>query len=720
MLFLALCHAAFLSESLVGGKVLTQIDALLAYEPWASVAPPGFRPSNELLLDQSIAMLPWLHFASERVAAGELPLWNPHDFAGQPLVAVPPAGLFWPPNWIYLLHPTWTFHAWHAWARLLLAGSTALLFLRALGLSRAAALFGATAFSLCGFNVVWLNHPHTNASPLLPLCLWLVERAARRPSLRLAAGLAPVVALLLACGHPQTGLHVLLATGAWALLRALVPVGGAKVAPRALGHLALGAGLGLGLALPHLLPLGEYLAASQGQRVSAELDLVAPVDALDGLSFAAAPDRFGHPQRGDYTGPAGPNMNYMELAGVFAGRAALALALVGLWSARRDRRALLLGGLGLAAALVAYQVQPFYGAMRALPVVNNTKLLRLVLVVAFAVSALGALGLDALLARVRSARLATAAGWTACAVAALELGVWGYGYNPAVERDSPTFLPATPVTDFLARDESVFRVLGADNSILLPNANLFYGVDMLTGYDATEYRALVELVSLLSSDPRARIFLKEARWFDKALPLAGLLNVKYVLSTTALPPPLRLVLDGRVKVYENPDVLPRAFAARDVVAVPDPAERLARLGAPDLDPRVALVDELPPSHAPAEPGAAPPGTVELASYAPRRVELAVDFAREGLAVLADVWDPGWVARVDGAEREVVRVDHALRGVWVRPGEQRVVLTHEPRSFRNGLVGLGVAATLCAGILALGGRDRARRAPAPPSEPWTTT
>ncbi|MFT5285706.1 MAG: hypothetical protein ACI8TQ_001873, partial [Planctomycetota bacterium] len=209
----ALVAAVFLHESLFGGKVLTQIDALMLFEPWASEAPADFRASNELLLDQGLQMLPFLEFFQERIAAGEMPLWNPHNYAGHPIAAVPTGGLFWPLHWFYFAFPTWNYHAWSAFLRITLTGLFMLLFLREIGTARLPATLGAIAFALCGFSIVWLNHPHTQVSMFLPLLLYFVERASTRPNLRMVGLLAPIIALVFLGSHLQTAAHVLIGFG---------------------------------------------------------------------------------------------------------------------------------------------------------------------------------------------------------------------------------------------------------------------------------------------------------------------------------------------------------------------------------------------------------------------------------------------------------------------------------------------------------------------------
>jgi hypothetical protein len=445
--------------------------------------------------------------------------------------------------------------------------------------------------------------------------------------------------------------------------------------------------------------------------VSAEQDLVSPVDPWKALVFLVSPDQFGHPQHGDYTGPLGAHLNYQELVGGWVGRLVLTLAAFALWLDRRNPRTWFFAALALVAVLVAFQVPPFYDAARAVPLVKSSKLMRLLLLAALSFTVLGAFGLDRLLQRLRP-RIASAAGLAVTLVVALELGTWGHGYNPAVERDSPTFLPPTPASDFLARDDSLYRVLGQDATILIPNANMFYGVDTLTGYDAMEYRTMAELVARLTSDEQRETSIKEIRWFDRPLPLLGLLNVKYVLATAALPPPFELVLDGDVRVYENPWALPRAFVATDAVVLEDADERLDFLASPELDPRVAVLEERPSGGIGASAvgaGAAvgPPGTVAVETYEPRRVLLRAEMSRPGLVVLADAWDAAWVARVDGADAPIERVDHTLRGVWVGRGESVIEMAHEPASIRVGLACAAVGVAACVALLALGAGRRRR-------------
>lgn len=707
-LALAAVLALLFGETLFGGRVLSQVDALYAFQPWKSVAPEGYEPGNPLLLDQSLLVHPWLEFDRASVARGELPLWNPDNFCGQPITAAYTGAFWWPPHWAYYAFPTPRYHAWAAWGRLLAAGVFTLLLLRGIGVGRGAAAIGAAGYALCGWLVVWLNHPHVNAALFLPALFLLVERAARAPSRRVVGWTALAVALTLFGGHVQTAFQVFGIAGSWALYRALVPVEGRRLGARGLGAFVGGAVLGVVLASPQVVPFVEYLGESQVLRLPEDFNPVDPIPSqLDAASLMVAPDRLGRPDRGDYTGPLGSNLNYSELIGGYVGRLVLLLAAAQLVLGRRDRRTWYFAGLSASCLLVSWQVEPLYSLASRLPVLENTKLMRLSLFAAFGLAILAAQGAHGLASRTRLSPSRTRALLAlAFAIVAVELGTWAHGFNPATEPEH--LAPSSPVVEYLQarRDELApepMRVVGADNTALLANANLFHGLAVVGGYDYIENWRTTELVARTTTDERGAFFTKEIRYFDRpeALPLLGLLGVRYLIAEFDLSPLCGppVFEDRGVGVFQNPRWMPRAFVARGVEVVADDDARLARLGSAEFDPTVALLDDGESSRAlvkhlgPVHDAAR--GSARIAKYAPREVEIELDLEAPSLVVLADAWYPGWTAEVDGEPAEILCVDHALRGVLAPAGAARLRFEYDPPSMRLGLLlgALGLAGTL---------------------------
>jgi uncharacterized membrane protein YfhO len=67
----------------------------------------------------------------------------------------------------------------------------------------------------------------------------------------------------------------------------------------------------------------------------------------------------------------------------------------------------------------------------------------------------------------------------------------------------------------------------------------------------------------------------------------------------------------------------------------------------------------------------------------------------GLVVLADAWDKGWRAYLNGKTVPILRANHALRGVIVPEGNGTLESRYEPASFKLGLCLAGFAVAIMA-------------------------
>ena len=202
-----------------------------------------------------------------------------------------------------------------------------------------------------------------------------------------------------------------------------------------------------------------------------------------------------------------------------------------------------------------------------------------------------------------------------------------------------------------------------------------------------------------------------SRWGWPALDLLG---VRWFV-TGGLPPDQIKVLeangfrvvqrDAWFLLWERP-APPLARMVYQVDTVPDPAQRLARLqaGYPLLDR--ALVER---------PVAglrrtATPAAVRVVRRDQTRVRVSVRTGGDGLLVLADPWYPQWRVEIDGRPAELLRVDHALRGVRVPAGDHQVVFTYQDRTLQ---LGLALTVLTLAGLAGLWWRRRRRWTDGPP-------
>lgn len=181
----------------------------------------------------------------------------------------------------------------------------------------------------------------------------------------------------------------------------------------------------------------------------------------------------------------------------------------------------------------------------------------------------------------------------------------------------------------------------------------------------------------------------------------------------------RLVHSGDVKVYQNLDVLPRAFVVRRAWPVDDWEQALVRMQEAGFDPasEVVLEGAVQPPCVPVGTGPpAVPDDVRVVSYAPERVVMDVELAAPGYLVLTDANYPGWRAWVNGDEATVMTADLLFRAVCLAEGQHRVEFVFDAPLARAGLAlslagtvglaGLAVACVYNRGLLTgPGGRRR---------------
>jgi len=146
------------------------------------------------------------------------------------------------------------------------------------------------------------------------------------------------------------------------------------------------------------------------------------------------------------------------------------------------------------------------------------------------------------------------------------------------------------------------------------------------------------------------------------------------------------VHDGDVKIYENLDCLPRAYAVHNARVVPDDEAALAALADPAFDParEVVLVGEQAPPRERNAQSAGGGGALDLLAYQPEHVVVSATLLAPGYLVLSDTWYPGWRATVDGEEVPVERANYMLRAVMVPAGPHRVEFTYRPTNWEIGL------------------------------------
>src|SRR5581483_4520196 len=249
--------------------------------------------------------------------------------------------------------------------------------------------------------------------------------------------------------------------------------------------------------------------------------------------------------------------------------------------------------------------------------------------------------------------------------------------------------------------DATFRHYASMREALKPNLGMVYGLPTIDGYDGglLPTRAYAQLKTLLvTAEPPVPHFTLPPQMAGQAdASLLAALGVRYLVvdGRNGAPGPgwtRRDDAPGAAWVYENAQVLPRAFVVSAVVRVDGPDEALQQLRRLDLG-QIAVVEGTP-SPAALRSTAAVPGQAErpargtaqgarIVRYSPAELEVEVEVDRPGMLVVTDSYYPGWHASVDGQTAPLWIADLLFRGVPVPAGRHRVRLWYDPLSVKAG-------------------------------------
>jgi hypothetical protein len=318
------------------------------HEYWIVLAAPFFLLAPLLLTGKvlfwgtpSLQFIPWWSFALSSLGQGSLPLWNPLNGMGAPLIANYQSAFFYPPNWLLLAAGWVGGSAGIAFGFTLLAGlhlawaGLGMAFLlRRLEFPWLAQTIGGLAFGLSGylvarlgfFSMVWVG-------AWLPWAVYFAHGiASSSAKVQLSPGLVISIAMQLLAGHAQLTWYSLLLCAAWITAVVLT-----AQSPRRLltawTSLFLAAVFSMGIAAVQLVPTFEYLRASQRANAFAYDEALTYSFWPWRIITMLSPDFFGSPATSDYWGYA----SYWE-DHIYQGVLPFLLALGGIFAALRRRQ----------------------------------------------------------------------------------------------------------------------------------------------------------------------------------------------------------------------------------------------------------------------------------------------------------------------------------------------------------------------------------------------
>ncbi len=211
---------------------------------------------------------------------------------------------------------------------------------------------------------------------------------------------------------------------------------------------------------------------------------------------------------------------------------------------------------------------------------------------------------------------------------------------------------------------------------------------------------------------------------DQTLPLLEIFNVRDIVVIAPHPVPelltrrrdaFSVTAYGGIQVFTNPNALPPVFPIHEIIVCESDAEALAlmRERKVDFSRQATITGDFNTDSV--GPGIRPE-TLSITGYAPERISVTAELSAPAVLVFSEMYYPGWRATVDGAVRDVLPVNTALRGVHVEAGRHDVVLTYEPDSLKQGMAVSAGAMVVLAVLLVLAWRQSRRGSVTAPDSP----
>lgn len=595
---------------------------------------------------------PLRYYTSIHLRSFLLPYWNPFSASGEPWLANPQTGVFYPPTWLFVALPFDTAYMLYlALHLLLLAWGAYFLFLRFA--SPGAALAGATIVTFCGPTMSLVDVSNNLASfAWIPLVMWC---AVSRVSARVAA---LVLAMTFLAGEPFFA-----AIGA--VLYAILARDWKKT---------LLAGLGaFGLSAVQLLPFLEMLRGSdRAARLGADQIFRESMRVSDWLRIVVPP-HFS-------TGAFDPSLSQHFVAVIYVGVPAVVLALLAVAGRRSqvsgavspdekmppgpatgDPRPAWLGLLLFSIIVAAGNRLPLAGEIFArLPLTLFRYPSRVVPFGALAIAALAAMGWDRIRPNRRWADLLLVL------VIVVDL----------LSRERPLFDMApfstqiVPYTPAIGRQAKIIRM----TSTRITNRSVW-----ISGYlNLYQSRYDAATAAPVAND-------RYLRFHDAALAggqreLIDFLGAGFILTDRTIPALPVVAKAGPVSVYLNVKVPPMAtFWARAAsYDSPDDAlrasiehpDRAALFISPAIDSRLASALPLVKSAT----------SIEMDT---RHAHVVVDAPSDGIVMLTQQDSPAWHVFVDGVEKKKLLASGIFRAVRVGKGRHDIAWRYASSSLLAG-------------------------------------
>lgn len=631
------------------GKVIAPTDMLLDYSPWKSLRPENYVVSNTLRSDVVDQILPAWKFFQDQVQQGIFPLWNPFMAQGQPFLPLVHFSLLFPPVTILLLlFPLSLAFSLLIVFKLFAMGFFTYLFLRTVKLQFWPSISGALVYMLCGFNMVWLMWPHTLVAAVAPLLFLVAENLFKKPTLRNAAHIALIVALMIFAGFPSVAGYFFYAVWLYFLARCITSPLRKNIRAflRRIGLLALGFILGASLCAIQLLPTFEYFDFIDISYRSAQSMSALPLTHFIQIFL---PNFYGNPAFHNWHG----ELNYNETTG-YIGLLPLFFLLISFFAGllKKQMKPLFFSLLALLCLAVVFNIGPFLYLLHFLPVFNNSSSTRLFVLFGFCGAIAASFGFEYTIAFIKKFMLQSRKFFLRenffvllfFFFILLDLFIFALPQNPPT--DSSFFYPTTPAIEFLKQNQKPYeRMIAFDYAFMIPGTQLYYGLNSVFSHTfySSQHKALLEKFAKPFVTPTAAVPTLSTTQISE--PTIRNFGVKYLLLN-----PSQMSWANALKTFGYH----LSYSGNDMLIMQTGTRTASQ------KPNKTLVYE--------------PNTILYQTNSDYPIFL----------VTHELYYPGWRAFIAEKEIPIYKTNQIFRGVFVPAGQHTIRFEYLPNSFWIGL------------------------------------
>ncbi|MBA65181.1 MAG: hypothetical protein CMG55_05205 [Candidatus Marinimicrobia bacterium] len=255
-------------------------------------------------------------------------------------------------------------------------------------------------------------------------------------------------------------------------------------------------------------------------------------------------------------------------------------------------------------------------------------------------------------------------GYLLLGILILDLGIINNEFiNVKPAKNMDNMFKKNAIIKYLLSDNEHFRIYPADE--MSSNKYSYWNLESIGGYRPIKLRNYQDLM--------------DAGGFSRPH-ILDMLNVKYILTRKKINNSNFFSSDNLKGIYENKNVLPKAWIVGDIKSVNSQKESLMETLMTSFNPSKSAIvlnyegktftDNVD-------------GTVNIPMRKENRIELTCQSNTGGLLVLSEIYyEPGWRVIVNGEEKQIYQTNHILRSVSIPPGKSEVIFEYDDSEWKK--------------------------------------